>query len=297
MFCTDNAMRDVFICHASEDKANVVHPLKNRLDGSGITYWIDEDEIKWGDNIIGEINYGLSISRYVLVVLSESFLRKKWPQVELNSALTVETSTGNVRILPLIYGDENLIFSRLPLLSGKLFLNWGDGIDRIVEHLNTRLKTNFAGWQSNGPNKIIPSSTITNYDAVIFNEINSIFPLNYCSILRQSSFGDAHTGELLRPFYEFSNKCKNPAFMFQDVLFEAKRNSLKEKSDALLSYVSPYLERVGGDMYRIGPSEGSLGSNIKKMEYWSNIINHACCLVIDFCNELEGLIKEKVKRL
>jgi len=34
--------RDIFICHASEDKADVVRPLVNLLLQNGISCWFDE---------------------------------------------------------------------------------------------------------------------------------------------------------------------------------------------------------------------------------------------------------------
>ena len=43
--------RDIFICHASEDKGDIVKPIIEAFEQSGITYWYDEAEIKWGDSI------------------------------------------------------------------------------------------------------------------------------------------------------------------------------------------------------------------------------------------------------
>ena len=84
--------KDVFICHASEDKLTIIKPLLAALDKEGITYWYDEAEINWGESIPNKVNEGLRISRYVLVVLSSFFLSKNWPQRELNSALNTESS-------------------------------------------------------------------------------------------------------------------------------------------------------------------------------------------------------------
>ena len=83
-------MRDVFICHASEDKTTVVRPLTKALTEQGISCWLDEAEIKWGDSITKKVNEGLSISRFVIVILSQAFLSKNWPERELNAALNIE---------------------------------------------------------------------------------------------------------------------------------------------------------------------------------------------------------------
>ena len=87
------AIRDVFICHASEDKKGIVGPIVRALTGAGISVWYDEAEIKWGDSVTQKVNEGLKISRFVIVVLSSSFVKKNWPQRELNAALNVEAST------------------------------------------------------------------------------------------------------------------------------------------------------------------------------------------------------------
>ena len=81
--------RDVFLCHAREDRAPVVRPLATALEQAGISCWYDEAEIRWGDSITQKVNDGLGISRYVIVVLSTAFLEKPWPRRELHAALNI----------------------------------------------------------------------------------------------------------------------------------------------------------------------------------------------------------------
>ncbi len=134
--------KDIFLCHASEDKAEVITPLVKALHDAGITYWYDQAEIKWGDSITQKVNDGLKISRYVVVILSEAFLSKNWPQRELNSALNVEASAGDVRVLPLLLGPErvkNLIIRKYPLLSDKAYIVWNENVDQVIEALKVRL--------------------------------------------------------------------------------------------------------------------------------------------------------------
>jgi hypothetical protein len=38
--------KDVFICHASEDKSDIIKPLIAAFKREGISYWYDEAEIK-----------------------------------------------------------------------------------------------------------------------------------------------------------------------------------------------------------------------------------------------------------
>ena len=134
--------RDVFICHASEDNPSVAEPLTQALDKGGISYWYDQAEIKWGDSVTRKVNEGLKISRYVIVVLSKSFIGKHWPNRELSAALNIEASTGETRVLPLIVGSEIErieILAEFPLLNDKRYVVWAATPTAIVDALTSRL--------------------------------------------------------------------------------------------------------------------------------------------------------------
>ena len=130
--------KDIFLCHASEDKESVVRPLASVLKSHDITCWLDEAEISWGESITRKVNQGLATSRFVLVVLSAYCMDKNWPQRELDAAQNLEASSGLVRILPLLVGDSaqrQRILASLPLLNDKRYLVWdGDG-EKIVQEL------------------------------------------------------------------------------------------------------------------------------------------------------------------
>ena len=130
--------KDVFLCHASEDKRSVVIPLVRAFDRAGITYWHDQAEIGWGDSITEKVNQGLKISRYVIVILSKTFISKKWPKRELNAALNLEASSGEVRVLPIIVGDQREqgeILEEYPLLNDKVFQKWSGKPESVVQAL------------------------------------------------------------------------------------------------------------------------------------------------------------------
>ncbi len=138
----DEIKWDVFICHASEDKNEVVLPLAASFKEAGITYWLDEGEILWGDSVINKINDGLGRSRYVVVVLSDASVNKNWPLLELNAMMSIEAEEGNVKILPLLKGNDEVIRnirSKMILLRNKLFLKWKNNPAEIVHALKKRL--------------------------------------------------------------------------------------------------------------------------------------------------------------
>ncbi|MCL5772673.1 MAG: toll/interleukin-1 receptor domain-containing protein [Actinobacteria bacterium] len=138
-----NMKKDVFICHASEDKINIIRPLIEGFDKNKISYWFDEADIKWGDSLTGKVNEGLRISKYVLVVLSPNFILKPWPEREFYAALNMESSSGEVKVLPLLVGSEKEkkeILERYPLINDKKYLPWDLSIDNILSELLSRLE-------------------------------------------------------------------------------------------------------------------------------------------------------------
>ncbi|MEO0796644.1 MAG: TIR domain-containing protein [Verrucomicrobiota bacterium] len=119
----DSVQHDVFISHASQDKDSLVRPLANELTEMGFDVWYDESTLKVGDSLREKIDQGLSSSRYGIVVLSESFFAKNWPQYELNGLVAREMHGVKV-ILPIwhkVSKDEVLSFS--PTLADKVALN------------------------------------------------------------------------------------------------------------------------------------------------------------------------------
>ena len=136
------SQRDVFICHASKDKNEIVQLIVDGLKKVGISYWYDDNDIQWGDSIIKNINRGLRISRYVLVVLSSNFILRHWTWRELNAALYIESSSGVNRILPLLVGTEKekkRLMNKNPFLSDKKYLQWNNNTNEIVRELRACL--------------------------------------------------------------------------------------------------------------------------------------------------------------
>jgi len=137
---------DVFICHASEDKEEFVHPLKNALQHAGMTVWEDVDKIGWGASLIEEIEKGLMTSRFAIVVLSEVFLTKKWTVREMRALLNMEIDSGILRVLLLMADPSDEFASRVrkkyPFIADKKYEVWNPGdLKKLVRALQDRLGT------------------------------------------------------------------------------------------------------------------------------------------------------------
>ena len=137
-------MRDIFLCHANEDKVAIVRPLAEALKHAQISYWLDEAELIVGANIMDEIAKGLAQSRYIVVILSTSFLQKKFPKRELAQALFMEASTGEVKVLPILTCTKEELAKEYTWLLNTSHLEWRDNAYEIVKALLPRLRPNSA---------------------------------------------------------------------------------------------------------------------------------------------------------
>lgn len=114
---------DVFISYASEDKNDVVAPLADTLRAGGLSVWYDEFELGIGDSLRQKIDKGIASSRFAIVVLSQSFFYKGWPNYELDGLVT-NSIAGDQVLLPIwhdITKDEVVSYS--PSLADKIARN------------------------------------------------------------------------------------------------------------------------------------------------------------------------------
>jgi hypothetical protein len=131
---------DVFISHAWEDKDVFARPLANRLIERGLKVWFDDITLTVGDSLRKSIDKGLAHSRFGIVIISKTFLRKAWPQKELNGLVAREVDGIKV-ILPVwheITADE--IRSYSPLLADRLAASSDKGLDHGIAELTRAIQ-------------------------------------------------------------------------------------------------------------------------------------------------------------
>lgn len=122
---------DVFISHASEDKAAVAEPLAAALRGHGLRVWLDKTELRIGDSLRRKIDYGLAHSAFGVVVLSKAFFAKGWPQYELDGIIG-RSVDGDQRLLPIWHEISRDEIAKLsPSLVDKIARN--TAVTTIVE--------------------------------------------------------------------------------------------------------------------------------------------------------------------
>jgi len=76
---------DVFISHASEDKAQLVRPLADALEAYGVKVWLDAFNLRPGLILSQSIDAGIAGAEFGIVVISPYFITKKWPRIEFDT--------------------------------------------------------------------------------------------------------------------------------------------------------------------------------------------------------------------
>lgn len=128
---------DVFVSHASEDKESVARPLAEKLKQLGLIVWFDEFELKIGDSLRRKIDKGLANSKFGVVVLSKSFIKKGWANYELDGIVTKSVS-GQQVILPIWHDiTKQEVIDYSPSLADKLARNTAiHTIEEIAQEIN-----------------------------------------------------------------------------------------------------------------------------------------------------------------
>ena len=69
-------LRDVFLCHAWDDRRDAAKELHDRLEAKGVSVWFSEKDVMLGSPLLREIDKGLANSRFGIVLVTPSFLER-----------------------------------------------------------------------------------------------------------------------------------------------------------------------------------------------------------------------------
>lgn len=69
-------LRDVFLCHAWDDRKDAAKELHDLLESKGVTIWFSEKDVLLGSSLLREIDKGLAKSRVGIVLVTPSFLKR-----------------------------------------------------------------------------------------------------------------------------------------------------------------------------------------------------------------------------
>lgn len=126
---------DIFISHASEEKEAFVRDLANALAAGGLKVWYDEFTLTLGDSLRRSIDQGLANSRFGIVVLSQSFFSKEWPQRELDGLVAKEISSGKLILLIWHNVSKEDVAAFSPILADRVAVSSDKGMEQIVKEI------------------------------------------------------------------------------------------------------------------------------------------------------------------
>ena len=69
-------LRDVFLCHAWDDRKDSAKVLHDSLESKGVTVWFSEKDVLLGSPLLREIDKGLIKSRVGIVLVTPLFLKR-----------------------------------------------------------------------------------------------------------------------------------------------------------------------------------------------------------------------------
>lgn len=68
--------RDVFLCHAWDDRGGAAKQLHDLLEARGVSVWFSEKDVMLGTSLLREIDKGLAKSRVGIVLVTPALLRR-----------------------------------------------------------------------------------------------------------------------------------------------------------------------------------------------------------------------------
>jgi hypothetical protein len=69
-------LRDVFLCHAWDDRQGAAKELHDLLESLGVSVWFSEKDVALGTPLLREIDKGLAKSRVGIVLVTPALLRR-----------------------------------------------------------------------------------------------------------------------------------------------------------------------------------------------------------------------------
>ncbi len=69
-------LRDIFLCHAWDDRREAAKELHDLLESKGVSVWFSEKDVLLGTSLLREIDKGLARSRVGIVLVTPAFLSR-----------------------------------------------------------------------------------------------------------------------------------------------------------------------------------------------------------------------------
>ncbi|WP_338076353.1 toll/interleukin-1 receptor domain-containing protein [Bradyrhizobium erythrophlei] len=95
-------LRDMFLCHAWDDREGAAKELHDLLEARGVKVWFSEKDVGLGVPLMRAIDKGLAASRIGIVLVTPALLRRLPTESIADKELSVLLA-GN-RLVPVVHG-------------------------------------------------------------------------------------------------------------------------------------------------------------------------------------------------
>jgi len=121
----DTDRRDLFLCHAWDDRAGAALEFYDLLTGLDVKVWFSEKDVPLGTPLMRQIDKGLKNSRAGIVLVTPALLRSLNAEGIADKELSVLLSTG--RVIPIAHGTTfHELLDVSPLLASHSGLTTSD---------------------------------------------------------------------------------------------------------------------------------------------------------------------------
>ena len=115
-------LRDVFLCHAWDDRREVAKELHDLLESRGVSVWFSEKDVALGTPLLREIDRGLAKSRVGIVLVTPALLRRLQGEGIADKELSALLARD--LLVPIVHGTTYEALREVsPLLGSRSGLN------------------------------------------------------------------------------------------------------------------------------------------------------------------------------
>jgi hypothetical protein len=122
---TDTERRDLFLCHAWDDRDGAALDFYNLLDGLDVKVWFSEKDVPLGTSLLRQIDRGLKNSRAGVVLVTPALLKSLNAEGIADKELSALLATD--RVIPVAHGTTfEALRDVSPLLAARSGLSTAD---------------------------------------------------------------------------------------------------------------------------------------------------------------------------
>lgn len=120
-------LRDIFLCHAWDDRAEAAKDLHDMLEQRGVSVWFSEKDVALGTPLMREIDRGLAKSRIGIVLVTPAFLKRIKGQSIADKELSALLARD--QLIPIVHGTTyEELRDVSPMLASRSGLSTGENL-------------------------------------------------------------------------------------------------------------------------------------------------------------------------